>query len=262
MENKTGTKLKKEYKQLFAIVIIQLVLMILIFWRGFDYARISRENAEVYKGSFESYEIREHSDGIIYFEDGSIFYIYGDDASEKMEKLPAGTKLELLINPRNGYVMEIKNGNDLLMDFDITNEAFDDIFLCYLGLIVLVIFLAYILAMIVLKKLKQNRSEPKLTQTGELEESKIIRKADLTVKSRTLLECQYMEYSILYRRQNHTNELIVNGNVYDEYQKRIEFEHTLRAVIDGHLIEAGLDDQSRSFISVDGVKLKTNVRIY
>ena len=47
------------------------------------------------------------------------------------------------------------------------------------------------------------------------------------------------------------NELIVNGYVYDKKKGILEFEHTLLAIIDGHKIEAGLDEMGYSFIAFD-----------
>ena len=83
-------------------------------------------------------------------------------------------------------------------------------------------------------------------------EDTALRRADFSQKHRVLLEKSYRGYKICYRRIKSTNELVVNGLVYDEKKAVIEFEHTLSATLDGHLIEAGLDRESYSFIAVDG----------
>ncbi len=78
------------------------------------------------------------------------------------------------------------------------------------------------------------------------------RYANFAVKSRILLETKVGSYTICYRRLSHTNELVVNGRVYDEKKGVLEFEHALYAVIDGHKIEAGLDGDGYSYILFDG----------
>ena len=67
-----------------------------------------------------------------------------------------------------------------------------------------------------------------------------------------MLETKVQNYSICYRRVKKTNELVVNGWVYDEMTAVIEFAHELCAKVDGHKIEAGYDKQSFSYIIFDG----------
>ena len=50
----------------------------------------------------------------------------------------------------------------------------------------------------------------------------MLRMADTDVKSRILLEAQHLGYHIEYRRVKRTNELVVNGRVYDEYEALVE----------------------------------------
>jgi len=59
----------------------------------------------------------------------------------------------------------------------------------------------------------------------------------------------------------HVNELVVNGDVYDERRGIIEFEHRLTAVIDGHTIEAGLDRESFSYLLFDGEEISRKRRL-
>ena len=60
------------------------------------------------------------------------------------------------------------------------------------------------------------------------------------------------EYKICYRRIKSTNELVINGYVYDEKKGIIEFEHNLSARVDSHKFEAGLNSNSYSYIKFDG----------
>lgn len=56
------------------------------------------------------------------------------------------------------------------------------------------------------------------------------------------------------------NELVINGRVYDEKKGVVEFEHRLCAVIDGHTVEAGYDEDSYSYILFDGELVKRKRR--
>ena len=99
-------------------------------------------------------------------------------------------------------------------------------------------------------KEKYSEAEPDAPAT-DLAETPALRKAELNADHKILLQTQIESYHIVYRRVIITNELVVNDLVYDEKKGLFEFEHTLRAVVDGHLIEAGLDDVSFSFITYD-----------
>lgn len=118
-----------------------------------------------------------------------------------------------------------------------------------------------------LKKLPPEEQNPQETQQApetsneQTEDSPILRPADLTVKSRILLEATYLNHTIVYRRVKKTNELIIDGNVYAEYTAKLEFDHSLVANLDGHTIVAGLYSMgTRSFIAIDGILIKQKIR--
>ena len=93
-----------------------------------------------------------------------------------------------------------------------------------------------------------------------LESTVYLRRADQDVKSRVLAEARKDGYAITYRRVKKTNELVINGYVYDEYVAVIENVHNLVAVIDNHAIEAGFDGV-RSYIKVDGEVIAKKIRL-
>ncbi len=97
--------------------------------------------------------------------------------------------------------------------------------------------------------------------TQEQTQSAILRMADNEVKSRVLLEASSQGYNIVYRRVKKTNELVVNGRVYDEYEALVEFPHTLTAVIDGHKIEVRYDTTNYMYILFDGEQLAKKLRL-
>ncbi len=97
-------------------------------------------------------------------------------------------------------------------------------------------------------------------ENSKAEDSVPLRSADMTVKQKVLLEATVNSKSILYRRVKRTNELVINGQVYDEYVALVEMPHALAAIVDGHLYEAGFN-ASRSFIAVDGQEIASKLRL-
>ncbi len=86
------------------------------------------------------------------------------------------------------------------------------------------------------------------------------RAADTTFKQKILLDVVVDSYTICYRRVKSTNELVVNGYVYDEKKGILEGAHTLIAVIDNHKIEAGFDN-THSFIRFDDELIAQKLRM-
>ena len=95
---------------------------------------------------------------------------------------------------------------------------------------------------------------------AEMQNTPVIRVADKDVKYRVLLEATAFHYDICYRRVKHTNELVINGNVYDELEGIVEYPHTLTAQIDGHCITASYTG-THSVITVDGENIAKKVRL-
>ncbi len=104
-------------------------------------------------------------------------------------------------------------------------------------------------------------SDVKENGDNQAENSTVIRMADTDVKSRILLEAEKSGYHIVYRRVKKTNELVVNGRVYDEYEALVEQPHTLAANVDGHKIEITYDALSRMYILFDSEVLVKKMRI-
>lgn len=116
-----------------------------------------------------------------------------------------------------------------------------------------------------LKKLPAEEAKPADTwQAWDLQaetpDSPSLRMAEPEAKEKILLQAQALGRTIVYRRVKRTNELVIGGRVYDELEALVEPPHTLSARIDGHLIEAGLESPSRSFIRVDGQTIAKKTR--
>ena len=116
-----------------------------------------------------------------------------------------------------------------------------------------------------LKKLpEQPVSEVLTTEASELEgeDSRSLGIADMEVKCRVFLQVEANGYAIIYRRVKKTNQLVINGQLYDEYEALVEQGHVLSATIGGHLYEAGITPAGVMFIDVDGQRLAKKLRIF
>lgn len=98
-------------------------------------------------------------------------------------------------------------------------------------------------------------------ENGESHDSVPLRTADMSAKSRTFLDATAHGHTVAYRRVGKTNELVIDGRVYDEYTAMMEFPHTLAAVIDGHVFEAGIGSNSRMILRIDGETVASKIRI-
>lgn len=127
-----------------------------------------------------------------------------------------------------------------------------------------------VIAIVTLSKMKKEPIEEafasqEYADDGEVaikENTTWLRRADTEVKERVFLEAEVDGLQIVYRRVKHTNELIVNGYVYDEYVAMAEFAHTLTAVVNNHKVEAVFDGKARVFILVDGEEKAKKIRMY
>ena len=91
--------------------------------------------------------------------------------------------------------------------------------------------------------------------------SGILRMAEET-KCRVFVEAESNGMHIVFRRVKRTNELVINGCVYDEYVALAEFAHTLTAKINGHKVEAIYDGTSSVKIFVDSELVAKKMRIF
>lgn len=93
-----------------------------------------------------------------------------------------------------------------------------------------------------------------------------IRVADTNVKHKVFVEVSAENTPfgkmVCYRRVGKVNELVIGNYVYDEYVAVLEQPHTLTAVIDGHKVEASLDNFSRCIIKIDGKTVAKKVRLF
>ena len=89
-----------------------------------------------------------------------------------------------------------------------------------------------------------------------------LRTAAKDVKCRILLERTVGAYRICYRRVGKTNELVVNGMVYDDMTATFEKKHELIAKVDGYDIRVGFDGNLYSYITFDGVIAARKARLF
>lgn len=89
----------------------------------------------------------------------------------------------------------------------------------------------------------------------------VLRMADTEGKARIFVQADYNGKHIEFRRIKRTNELVVNGMVYAEYEALAESAHTLTAVIGGQRFEAVYDGFTNVMIFVDGQEIARATRI-
>lgn len=124
-------------------------------------------------------------------------------------------------------------------------------------------------AIVVYRKMKKAPETEEITEEAFVgqdypqipQNSKVLRMADTDVKSKTFLEAEKFGHVIVYRRVKTTNELVVDGRVYDEYVALVEAPHNLVAEIDGHIFEAGMMNPAWSYIKADGEMLTKKIRL-
>ncbi|MBE6584969.1 MAG: hypothetical protein E7645_00410 [Ruminococcaceae bacterium] len=234
-----------------------------------DNKPIPREEAVAYEGKFEKYTTARN-DCTIHFTDGSTYEIYphteSSDLRKAMNSLEKGTRLYLMVNPNNGYVVEIKTDTQELMNFETSQEeldAFDNGYI-FIGVFVIfcgVFFIVYAVIQSTHKRKEADRLKKRDKRRTHGVDDTGLRRANMGIKCKILLEKTVGYYRICYRRVGSTNELIVNGVVYDEMKSVIEFEHDLCATVDGHEIHVGYDDDSHSYIIFDGKRVAEKLRL-
>jgi len=144
----------------------------------------------------------------------------------------------------------------------VRNSVIDVIFHIW----VIVSLTSGIIAYFKLKKLPEEEiiavteDTEKPAEITDVQSSTLIRIADLDAKAKILLQAEKDGMVIIYRRVKRTNELVINGNVYDEYEALIEKPHNLVGVVGGRTVEAGLDGV-RSYIKIDGETIAKKVRL-
>ena len=230
---------------------------------------IPRTEAVSYSGEFEKYE-REENYKEIFFLDGSSYPVYPhtetQEFADTMSSLPKGTKLYILVNPNNDYVVEIKTESRELLNFEESQAAIDaydngyigiGIFVCFAGVFLIV----YGFVSSDYRKMEKAKREKQAKRRTSGVDDNPVRRANSSLKAKILLEARTEDYYICYRRVKSVNELVINGIVYDEKKGIIEFTHNLSAVVDGHTIEAGLSEDSYSYIMFDGQCLANKRRL-
>lgn len=230
---------------------------------------IPHSEAVAYSGVFQEYEVWDNSRTII-FADGSSYEVYPHtetgEFADAMGSLQKGTRLDLLVNPNSGYVVEIKAGARELLNFEESQAAIDAYDNGYIGIGVFVCFAGVFLIVYGFvssdhKKKEKSKQKKKARRRASGAEDLPLRNADRTGKAKILLKARAEDYEICYRRIKSVNELVINGVVYDEIAGVIEFPHNLSAVVDGHTVEAGLSEDSYSYIMFDGQCLANKRRL-
>ena len=234
-----------------------------------DNKPIPRSEAVAYSGEFEEYEVGKNYKTII-FTDGSSYAVFPHTTTQEFDdtvsSLKKGTKLDILVNPNNDCVVEIIAGSREILNFEESQAALDAYDNGYIAIGVFVCFAGvFIITFGLISSAQRKKEMEKHTRKAKRRESGVddnpVRRANRSFKVKILLEARVENYEICYRRIKSVNELVINGIVYDEKKAVIEFAHNLSALVDGHTIEAGLSDDSYSYIMFDGECLAKKQRL-
>ena len=252
------------------IIALSIVMGVVFLFSNHDNTPIERDEAIFYEGYFKDYDyVKNYADLEISGCDEtlSIFpHTQSSEFIERMESLTVSDKLRVAVNPNNDYVIEIiLNDSEELLNFkssqvDIYNYSKGYI---WIGAVEILLAIGVAIYLIFHTKRKKDKSE-RIRLHGDSESiynTTYIRYADSETKHRILLEHNDDDLKIIYRRVGRVNELVVNDKVYAEYKALIEFEHKLRASVAGHKIEAGLDEDMRSYIEIDGKLVEYKMRV-
>lgn len=266
------TAVTKSLPATLGFAVLAIVMGILFILLQGNTTPVPREEAIAYEGEFARYEV-ERNDRDLCFTDGSNFDVYAHTETnafqETMKSLEEGTKLWILVHPHSDYVIEIKTETEELMNFEESQVAIDRYVIGYKVIGGIMIFAGLFVGFYgiwsqIAHRKEQDRKEARHQKQKKTAESGLpdmgLRRADMEVKHRVLLEATYGGLRICYRRVRKVNELVVGGVVYDEMKAVVEFPHDLTVTLDGHRIHAGLDEDDFSYIIVDGRRIAEKKR--
>ncbi len=77
-----------------------------------------------------------------------------------------------------------------------------------------------------------------------------------------LVEADFEGQRIVYRRRGTVNELVVGRHIYAELTGLVKTKHSLWAVVNGHIIEAGMSGEGDLFIKVDEELLASEILLW
>ncbi len=92
-------------------------------------------------------------------------YCISDELIEKLKTTPSGTEFEMLINPKNNYVIELIANDEVLLDFDYAQKELEQesVGFFYLGIVMYVFSIIFIIQAILdfRKKIKRIKAKKK-----------------------------------------------------------------------------------------------------
>ena len=255
---------------IFGVLAVALGIFFIVMQR--ENTPVPREEAIAYEGEFAEYEVWDNY-RTLYFTDGTSHSVYPHTETTEfrkaMQSLEVGTKLYIMVHPQSGNVIEIRTDTEELLNFEASQAAIDRYDNGYVAIGICAIACGVFLAVYGIVMPFGNRKEERRQEARRQKQKSAaasglpdtgLRRADMTVKHRVLLEATFEGYRICYRRVKSVNELVVNGVVYDEMKAVVEFPHDLTVTLDGHRIHAGLDEDDFSYIIVDGERIAEKKR--
>lgn len=259
-------------------LILLPIVGILIGWFGFirpqfDNVPVTRAEAQSVSGSFEEYEVSKNYRDLV-FSDGTSYPVYPHtetaEFQDRMKSLEKGTHLTIAIHPKSGYVIEIRTDTEELLNFETSQQEIYQYGKGYIWIGAFFILASFLVTGIgfyekAARKKEDMRQRLQRARTKKNAQGRYtppLRDAEPLGKGKVLLRTKKQGYTIHYRRLKTVNELVVNGKVYDEMKALVEPEHNLCAMIDGHCIEAGQENDFFCYIRFDGETVAMKKRYF
>lgn len=130
------------------------------------------------------------------------------------------------------------------------------------------ILICLVAAMVYCSKINNKKQTESLEETHENLSTELINGYSSALriasdeKNRVFAETNISGMNIVFRRVKRTNELVINGYVFDEYVALAEAKHTLRAYYNGHKVEATYNGISHVKILVDSQEVAKKLRLF
>lgn len=129
MSNKWAKKNDRDISRPYAICMSVLCLFMTVVFTNTFFSNIPIKKTDAVKKTavFDCYEMQygRHASityAELFFENGDKEHIRGvcvnNDLKENLETIKKGTKLHILINPNNNYIVELKTDEKEMLDFD------------------------------------------------------------------------------------------------------------------------------------------------
>lgn len=262
-------RLAEQGAMLYIIALLAFIVSLVFLLSPIVHKPVTRADAPTYRFEFDFAESGKNY-MTVYARTGEVYDIYPhtleQGAMERILSVERGTPVSVAVHPESGYVIEMKIRDETVLDFDTYMSknykyqfgyVFIGVILVLCGIMLIILPAFEKSAHTAMREKQAERKKKRASGGGDTP----IRAVENERRGRVFLTAEYEGHSIVYRRYKMTNELIIDGNVYDEIHGFFEFKHKLTAEINGRKISAGFDGNSMSYIKAGSRTVAKKERI-